>query len=201
MTPQAANALLKTLEEPPAGRFLILVTDSLRDLLPTIRSRCRLIHVRPAASSVARAWVRERRPTIDPDRIAPLSFEFGDAVYRVLAAIEADLQPLVRELSEVALGKLNPIELAEAWSKEGTPDLLDRWLRYVPRLLWLRKAPVEDPVVGSLMTAVGPASDEQLVSMWLGLTRERQLLRGTTNPNVRLLLESRLLAWRELGAA
>jgi hypothetical protein len=74
-------------------------------------------------------------------------------------------------------------------------------LRYVPRLLWLRKAPVEDPVVGSLMTAVEPASDEQLVSMWLGLTRERQLLRGTTNPNVRLLLESRLLAWRELGAA
>ncbi|HEY6597780.1 MAG TPA: hypothetical protein VIZ30_00600 [Pseudomonadales bacterium] len=201
MTPQAANALLKTLEEPPAGSFLILVTDSLRDLLPTIRSRCRMIHVRPPVSSVARAWVRERRPSIDPDRIAALCFEFGDAVYRVLAAIEADLQPLVRELSEVVLGKLNPIELAEAWSKDGTPDLLDRWLRYVPRVLWLRRVPVEASVVGSLMTALEPASDEQLVSMWLGLTRERQLLRGTTNPNVRLLLESRLLAWRELGAA
>jgi DNA polymerase-3 subunit delta' len=43
LNPHAANALLKTLEEPPPDSYLILVSDSLRDLLPTLRSRCRLL--------------------------------------------------------------------------------------------------------------------------------------------------------------
>jgi DNA polymerase III subunit delta' len=203
MTVQAANALLKTLEEPPANSFLILVTDSLRDLLPTIRSRCRLIHVRPPAPAVALQWVHERQPSVDPGRVAALCFEFGDAAYRVLAAIEADVQTIAHELSQVALGKLNPLSLAEAWSKDAA-SVLDRWLRYMPRLLWLRRTTsvsATDPVVGALVVAVSAASEEQLVSMWHQLARDRQLVRGTTNPNPRLLLESRLLAWRDLATA
>lgn len=42
-TPEAANALLKILEEPPAGNFLILTTDNMNKLLPTIVSRCQVI--------------------------------------------------------------------------------------------------------------------------------------------------------------
>jgi len=44
MTTEAANALLKTLEEPPAQTLILLMTDSPETLLPTIRSRCQ--HVR-----------------------------------------------------------------------------------------------------------------------------------------------------------
>jgi DNA polymerase-3 subunit delta' len=43
MTESAANALLKTLEEPGPGRYLILITDRLSSLLPTVRSRCQLV--------------------------------------------------------------------------------------------------------------------------------------------------------------
>jgi hypothetical protein len=120
----------------------------------------------------------------------------------VLAAIEADLQPLGHALGQVALGKLNPLLLADAWSKDGAADLFDRWLRYLPRMLWLRRtvaAPADDPIAGVLIAAVAAASEERLVSMWQQLTRDRELVRGTTNPNLRLLLESRLLAWRDLG--
>ncbi len=201
MSVQAANALLKTLEEPPQDSFLILVTDSLRDLLPTIRSRCRLIHVRPPTPAIALEWVRDRQPAVDPARVAALCFEFGDAAYRVLAAIEADVQTIAHELSQVALGKLNPLSLAELWSKDAA-SVLDRWLRYMPRMLWLRRtasAPAVDPVVSALVAALSAASEDQLVSMWHQLTRDRQLVRGTTNPNPRLLLESRLLAWRDLA--
>jgi DNA polymerase III subunit delta' len=42
----AANALLKSLEEPPAGTYFLLVTHRLGRLLPTIRSRCRLLGFR-----------------------------------------------------------------------------------------------------------------------------------------------------------
>lgn len=42
-TPEASNALLKILEEPPAGNFFILVTKNENKLLPTIVSRCQII--------------------------------------------------------------------------------------------------------------------------------------------------------------
>ncbi|WDE07632.1 DNA polymerase III subunit delta' [Thalassomonas viridans] len=47
MTTAAANALLKTLEEPGLSCVLILVSDDLEMLLPTITSRCRLYDIRP----------------------------------------------------------------------------------------------------------------------------------------------------------
>jgi len=43
MTTEAANALLKTLEEPPPGACLILIASDPDALLPTVRSRCRLV--------------------------------------------------------------------------------------------------------------------------------------------------------------
>jgi len=48
MTIPAANALLKTLEEPCANSIIILLTDDLEQLLPTIVSRSRVLHIRPA---------------------------------------------------------------------------------------------------------------------------------------------------------
>ncbi len=44
-TTQAQNALLKTLEEPPPNCILILISSSVQPLLPTLRSRCRVIHL------------------------------------------------------------------------------------------------------------------------------------------------------------
>ncbi len=48
MTPQAQNALLKTLEEPPAYGIIILLTTNAESLLPTIISRSIVLHMRPA---------------------------------------------------------------------------------------------------------------------------------------------------------
>ena len=47
MTPQAQNCLLKTLEEPPDGTFFILTSSHPEQLLTTIRSRCRLLKMKP----------------------------------------------------------------------------------------------------------------------------------------------------------
>jgi DNA polymerase-3 subunit delta' len=62
--PQAANALLKILEEPPKNALLLLVSHAPARLLPTIRSRCRRLILRPlsiaeVASGAARALGRE----------------------------------------------------------------------------------------------------------------------------------------------
>ena len=47
MTNEAANALLKTIEEPPASALIVLVTESPESLLPTIRSRCQQVRFFP----------------------------------------------------------------------------------------------------------------------------------------------------------
>lgn len=54
---QAANAILKTLEEPPKGALIILIANSLGAVLPTLRSRCRVVNLRPMSSANLRALV------------------------------------------------------------------------------------------------------------------------------------------------
>jgi DNA polymerase-3 subunit delta' len=59
LTEDAANALLKAIEEPPPRTVWLLCTPSVDDLVPTIRSRCRLITLRtPPAAAVAEVLVR-----------------------------------------------------------------------------------------------------------------------------------------------
>jgi len=58
--PNAANALLKTLEEPPPATLIALVSDRPSQLLPTIRSRCRDVALPLPPRDQALAWLREQ---------------------------------------------------------------------------------------------------------------------------------------------
>ncbi|MBB4154041.1 DNA polymerase-3 subunit delta' [Sphingomonas jinjuensis] len=60
-----ANALLKSLEEPPSGTMFLLVSHAPARLLPTIRSRCRLLRFAALADGEVRAVLREQLPNED----------------------------------------------------------------------------------------------------------------------------------------
>jgi DNA polymerase-3 subunit delta' len=60
MTEQAQNALLKSLEEPPATSHVFLVTASPQSLLPTIRSRCQLVSLGPIPLSLLAEHLEKR---------------------------------------------------------------------------------------------------------------------------------------------
>src|SRR5688572_21351722 len=60
MTEQASNALLKSLEEPPATSHVFLVTASPQALLPTIRSRCQTLRLGPLPPTLLESYLRER---------------------------------------------------------------------------------------------------------------------------------------------
>src|SRR5207247_8399908 len=64
---QAANSLLKTLEEPPAHLLLIMTAENAYDLLPTIRSRAVPFHFAPLAAAEMREFV-EARGLDQPER-------------------------------------------------------------------------------------------------------------------------------------
>ncbi len=57
MTVQAQNALLKTLEEPPLYAVILLMTSNVNALLPTILSRCVMLHMKPVPDSLVREYL------------------------------------------------------------------------------------------------------------------------------------------------
>lgn len=82
MTPQAQNCLLKTLEEAAEGTYFLLTTDVESALLPTIRSRCRVVRMQPwAPERVEKALLTRDIP---PDRARALSLYCEGSLGRAL---------------------------------------------------------------------------------------------------------------------
>jgi DNA polymerase-3 subunit delta' len=63
---EAANSLLKVLEEPPAYVHILLMAENLGELLPTIRSRCAVAHLGALPVEEISALLAERRPELNP---------------------------------------------------------------------------------------------------------------------------------------
>ncbi|HSG33109.1 MAG TPA: DNA polymerase III subunit delta' [Sphingomonadaceae bacterium] len=100
----AANALLKSLEEPPAGTFFLLVTHRPGRLLPTIRSRCRLLGFSRATDEEVGQYLETTAPKTSPD-IRSLAVRAAEGSPGVaLEFVEQDLAPLHRLMLEI-LGK------------------------------------------------------------------------------------------------
>lgn len=59
MTVQAQNALLKTLEEPPAYAVILLLTTNVNAFLPTILSRCVVLNMKPVADELVKRYLME----------------------------------------------------------------------------------------------------------------------------------------------
>jgi DNA polymerase-3 subunit delta' len=88
---EGANALLKILEEPPERALLLLVSHSAGRVLPTIRSRCRLLPLRPlAAEDVTRAAAAALGPDAEGADIQGAAAVADGSVARALALIDSD---------------------------------------------------------------------------------------------------------------
>ncbi|MFC7537652.1 DNA polymerase III subunit delta' [Sphingomonas sp. GCM10030256] len=97
MEREAANALLKMLEEPPANSIFFLVSHAPGRLLPTIRSRCRRLDLRPLDHDAMTAALRERLPELAEAERENLIPSAGGSVGRALAVAELDLAVLETE--------------------------------------------------------------------------------------------------------
>jgi len=71
MNRNAANAVLKVLEEPPAGALMLLVCHNPARLLPTIRSRCRTLNLSSLSDEVVRGLLQQHYPNL-PDEDASM---------------------------------------------------------------------------------------------------------------------------------
>ncbi len=112
MRREGQNALLKTLEEPPAGTVIILVTSSEDRLLPTIRSRCQRIAFVPLPTDLVESFVKKHAPQLDdPARAWVARFADGSLGRAALAldhGLTAWADALLPMLKQAAAGKAAP---------------------------------------------------------------------------------------------
>ncbi|MGB0694066.1 MAG: DNA polymerase III subunit delta' [Rhodospirillaceae bacterium] len=88
MTPGAANALLKILEEPPDRALLLLISHAPDRLLPTILSRCRRLALRPLDGDALRAVLQSRAPELAEDDLALAQAMAAGSPGRALELVE-----------------------------------------------------------------------------------------------------------------
>lgn len=78
LTVQAQNALLKTIEEPPNGVYLILLSDSLEMILDTIQSRCQIYKLTPLGKDDILTYIEDKYPDLPAkDKKSALAFSAG----------------------------------------------------------------------------------------------------------------------------
>jgi DNA polymerase-3 subunit delta' len=98
----AANALLKSLEEPPAGTFFLLIAHRLGRLLPTIRSRCRILQFPRVGAAEIDAILQRKAPQANAAmREAAIAASRGSPG-AALEFVDLDLGELHRLMREIA---------------------------------------------------------------------------------------------------
>jgi DNA polymerase III subunit delta' len=202
----AANALLKTLEEPPARTLLVLVASQPSRLPPTVLSRCQRLTVRAPTRAQAVAWLNELRGTGDWEGALEV---IGEAPMLLL---EADPLPLAQAgaetretLAAIVAGRADPVATAERWARN-EPALRLRCFEN-----WLTEHIRRSPAVGNLMPEVrggpylpGPGAFLNIRELFGLLDEVRELRTALDVPlNRALALEAllRRLAPRGAGVA
>jgi DNA polymerase III subunit delta' len=136
MNRNAANALLKILEEPPRRGLLLLVSHQPGRLLPTIRSRCRRFSLAALAQPLVIQLLEHYRPDVVKEETKALAELAEGSIGRALELADAGGRALYRSLLDL-LSQIPRIDIAELYSfadKLARPDGEDAY-RAVQELL------------------------------------------------------------------
>lgn len=111
MTEQAQNALLKTIEEPPEYAVILLLTDNMDSLLPTILSRCVTLNLKTVKADLIEKYLMERCKV--PDYMARISARFSQG--NVGRALRYSSSPDFLEMKDEILHVLKYIDEMEIY--------------------------------------------------------------------------------------
>lgn len=191
----AANAVLKTLEEPAPGRYLLLVSDQLQRLPATVRSRCQRVELRLPEHGEALDWLAAQGiATSEAERALAL----GEGNPRRALELLANggvrrCDEVMADLQAVAAGRETPTAVAQRWMAEHTDARLQQAVRLV-RDLGLGRA------AGTTRAGLTVSGDFHKLAEW---SRQADRARGLMSAPLRheLLLTELLLSWKRLARA
>jgi len=197
MNANAANALLKNLEEPPQGMLYILVSHKPQQLLPTILSRCFSFALPAPDTTSATRWLIEQGVADPANALAASGFAPLQAVHQDLLLGNEDRSRMLRAVSQP--DGLDVFALAETLQKT-EQVLVVQWLQQWSYDLnsmqlagRLRYHPGEEAAIKKLVERVAPLNLARLQKYLLTAKREAQ-----HTLNSRLFFESLLLVYRQL---
>jgi DNA polymerase-3 subunit delta' len=193
MTVNAANSLLKTLEEPPGNTLLILIADRVGKLPATIFSRCQRMDIPVPAESMAAKWLDRMQPGaawIDALRMS------GGAPLAAMGALDAldTSTAMGKDLQVLGNGRGSPIEVAARWAKLD-PGFVFNWLAQQMKFAVLANSVGRDAAPGlAIDDSVLRRIDRRNLFCYLDIINRLRGQPGGTY-NVQLTVEGLLIDW------
>lgn len=195
MNTNAANSLLKVLEEPPLGSILILVADQPARLPATIRSRCTRLLCSPPPTTEALQWLQEQG--IAPNDACGLLAMAGGAplLARELAqdGFLAQDRQLRADIVDLLEGRADPVACAGRWKTVGAERCLS----------WLHRWVSEEikKCMGVGLTGASRKENtlrlRRLYDLFDAISEMQRILPGPLDEL--LVLEDVLIRWSRLG--
>jgi DNA polymerase-3 subunit delta' len=195
LNPNAANALLKSLEEPPPRTYFLLVAHRWHQLLPTIKSRCRQIPLPLPAAAAAKEWMR-RQGVDNPDLALA---QAGGAPLLAIQLDDSYWQQRAAFLKAIGGKGLDALAVAEH-VRDHAPALVVGWLQKWAYDLVCHKVTGQVRYNPDFAAAIAAAAGAvELVEATRFLRHVVRLQRIVTHPlNARLFFEDLLLTYAAL---
>ena len=195
----AANSLLKTLEEPPPGTLILLVTNYVARIPATIRSRCqRLDFVLPPRHQSA-SWLKDHVDEINPDLLLSIGYGRPLEALDLVSSGKLDIrQSVFDDLQRILGNEISPVSCARRWQKIDVKLLLDwlmTWLLDTVRLHVGADADrLDNPDFYQKLNALAGRADlKYLFGLYTEMLEFKRVSDNSLNPQ--LLREDILLAW------
>jgi len=134
-----SNALLKNLEEPPAGTIFLLVSHAPGRLLPTIRSRCRVLRFEALTADEVAETLRQAQPDLNYDEMTALVRVSEGAPGRALRYAGLDIESLDEAIASIADGgdrdNGHRLRLAKSLAGKASQPRYEAFLDRVPAFI------------------------------------------------------------------
>lgn len=209
MTPQAQNALLKTLEEPPAYAVILLLTTNVNAMLQTILSRCVVLNMKPVRDELMREYLMHELQIPDYKAEVCVAFARGNVGKARMLASSEDFETVKSEVLSLMkyIRDMDISEVIGAIKKIGEYkmdvndylDIISIWYRDV--LLFKATHDANHLVfreeIQNIRKVAGRASYEGLESVLQAIGKAKNRLNA--NVNLELTIELLLLEIKENG--
>lgn len=211
MNASAANALLKTLEEPNPDSYLLLVTESVSSMMATISSRCQRLQFEAPRFDESLEWLQGQ--LLDNEDGVKLLVASDNQPLKALELASSDAyevqQSFIANVCDLLTGHSSIRQCVTQAAKLGEPVAVGYMLNLAALLVksGVTGATVitaEDPPVSRLIRALdqvehsSKAQAEGLLRFYQSALDGRQQLASSTNPNPQLIMESLLRQWARL---
>ncbi|MFI0399180.1 MAG: DNA polymerase III subunit delta' [Thiolinea sp.] len=191
MNVNAANGLLKSLEEPANNSYILLFTANRAGIMPTVRSRCQQLSLMQPNQAEALSWLQEQileQPANDLLALArgrPLAALHEDSGERL-----TQQTLFLNQLKSMLSGRLSIVEISTQWEKYNRQELVDWQLAWIQQLIHQEVGDSHATDANELIAYLRPSN------FWQIYDRLLELKALATHPlNGRLFVENMLSLW------